>query len=102
MQYQLVDAALDFPAHLTRHTVTVLIIDQQIRQIAVPQITGKSVLRRQFQQPVHTVVEKRTAPAVSGTIAIHQPDHIAQNSALHRFLIDNQFFFSHLIPSYFF
>ena len=81
MKSRLVDAAGNLTADLAAAAVTVLIIYQQIGQIAVPQVAVETVIAGQFDQLVDAVIEKGTQVCCIVKFIVimgHEPGHIVQ------------------------
>ena len=60
MQHGIIDRALDFSPDLTAAAVAVLVVDQKIRKVTVPQISMEAVISGKLYQPVDTVVKQRS------------------------------------------
>ena len=84
MECGLIDRSLYLPPHLTAPAVTVLMNHQKMRQVAVPQISVKSIGPCQIQQFMNAAVEhipqSRHIPPAQHALLIlrHQPRHILQ------------------------
>lgn len=59
MQGRLIDGALYGSPDLTATAIAVLIVHQQIGQIAMPQIAVKAIAARLVNQPVDALIEQR-------------------------------------------
>ena len=99
MQRRIVDGAGNLSADLTSAAVAVLVVHQKICQITVPQIPMKSVITRQVDQVMDTLVKQcRHVLCIVIFIIVmgHEKCHVIQQFPILKITIYDQFFFSHM------
>ena len=79
MKHCLINTSFYRASYFTAYAIAVLIIDQKIGQIAMPQIAVKSIMACHFQKPVNALAAQYSqCPLflVALMLIFHQPYHI--------------------------
>ena len=88
MHCYLIHASVNRSHDLTGSAVCILITCQQISQIVMPEITGKSVTYGKLQDLILIIFI---------VIVFHQESHIIQSLPLLHMAIQHQFIYSHIL-----
>ena len=99
MQRRIVDGAGNLSADLTAAAITVLVVHQEIGQIAVPQIPVETVIACQIDQIMNALVKqcRHIFRVVIFVIVMgHEERHVIQQLPILKITIYDQFFFSHM------
>ena len=100
IQRHRVDAALHRAHDLTGHAERIFVIDQQICQIIVPQISLKAMAPGQLHHAVDAVIQKGRDilfVIIIAVIIVHDPCHIIQDLAVLKMFKQNQLvYFTHV------
>ena len=99
MQCRIVDGTDDLSADLAATAVAVLVIHQEIGQIAVPQIPVETVIACQIDQIMNALVKqcRHIFRVVIFVIVMgHEERHVIQQFSVLEITVYDQFFFSHM------
>ena len=99
MQCRIVDGTDDLSADLAATAVAVLVIHQEIGQIAVPQIPVETVITCQIDQIMNALVKqcRHIFRVVIFVIVMgHEERHVIQQFSVLEITVYDQFFFSHM------